>query len=112
MNDWGDSFSPLINNRPTRSRPLTLVGRPLVKMEAADNVSIAMTHHGNETNMEEEEDRLGILSENMDHLFLMIMGTMILFMQAGFAFLEAGSVRAKNTINILIKNFSDLAFGE
>ena len=40
------------------------------------------------------------------------MGTLIIFMQAGFAFLEAGSVRAKNTINILIKNFSDLCFGE
>ena len=52
------------------------------------------------------------MSENLDHLFLMQMGTMIIFMQAGFAFLEAGSVRAKNTINILIKNFSDLCFGE
>ena len=42
----------------------------------------------------------------------MQMGTLIIFMQAGFAFLEAGSVRAKNTINILIKNFSDLCFGK
>ena len=59
-----------------------------------------------------EDDSLAAISENIDHLFLMIMGTMILFMQAGFAFLEAGSVRAKNTINILIKNFSDLCFGK
>ena len=56
--------------------------------------------------------KINAISENIDHLFRMQMGTLIIFMQAGFAFLEAGSVRAKNTINILIKNFSDLCFGK
>ncbi len=57
------------------------------------------------------EELLAVLADNVDHLFLVIMGTLILLMQAGFAFLEAGSVRAKNTTNILIKNFSDLCCG-
>ena len=32
-------------------------------------------------------------------------------MQCGFAFMEAGAVRSKNTVNILIKNWLDLCIG-
>ena len=46
-----------------------------------------------------------------DDFFLVAMGSLILLMQAGFAFLEAGSIRAKNATNILIKNFTDLCAG-
>jgi len=48
----------------------------------------------------------------MDTSFIAACGSLVLFMNAGFACLEAGSVRAKNTTNILLKNFGDLCFGK
>ena len=52
-----------------------------------------------------------VILQNSDDFFLVVMGIIIIFMQAGFGFLEAGSIRAKNTTNILIKNYADLCAG-
>ena len=47
----------------------------------------------------------------IDNFFLFIAAVLVLFMQAGFAMLEAGLNSTKNTVNILFKNIMDLSAG-
>ncbi|MEJ2141372.1 MAG: ammonium transporter [Gammaproteobacteria bacterium] len=44
------------------------------------------------------------LSYALDTFYFLVMGALVMFMAAGFAMLEAGLVRAKNTAEILTKN--------
>ena len=49
------------------------------------------------------------LQAGTDVLFILIGAVMVLAMHAGFAFLELGTVRAKNQVNALVKIMSDFA---
>jgi Amt family ammonium transporter len=47
------------------------------------------------------------LEESLTSMWLLVSAFFVFFMQCGFALLEAGTVRAKNTRNILLKNAMD-----
>lgn len=49
-------------------------------------------------------------ASNIDLLWVLFSTALVFLMQAGFGCLEAGSTRAKNSINVVIKNFSDFCF--
>lgn len=51
------------------------------------------------------------LGGSMDVFFILVSGYLVFLMQAGFAMLTAGSVRSKNTKNVLLKNVLDACVG-
>ncbi len=53
----------------------------------------------------------GVSSEAVDTLWVVIAAALVFFMQAGFALLESGMSRAKNTVNVIMKNYADVCVG-
>lgn len=54
---------------------------------------------------------LASLQASMDTVWLITAGALVFFMQAGFALVEGGMVRAKNSVNVIMKNYVDACFG-
>jgi Amt family ammonium transporter len=57
------------------------------------------------------EETLQGLQIGIDNMWLLLTGFMVMFMQPGFAMVEAGFTRSKNTANILMKNVMDFSIG-
>jgi Amt family ammonium transporter len=51
------------------------------------------------------------LQNNINIVWTSIAAFLVFFMQAGFAMVESGFTRAKNTINIMMKNLMDFSIG-
>jgi len=52
-------------------------------------------------------DPIATLTAGLDTVWVLLAAFLVFFMQAGFGMVEAGFIRAKNTCNILTKNFLD-----
>ncbi len=60
------------------------------------------------------EDLTSAVSEftiSIDTLWILVAAVLVMFMQPGFALVEAGFTRSKNTANILMKNLMDFSIG-
>jgi len=51
------------------------------------------------------------IANSVNWIWVLVVSFMIFFMQPGFALLEAGQVRAKNTANVVMKNMMDWSLG-
>lgn len=56
-------------------------------------------------------DTLAELATGVNTVWMLLAAMLVFFMQPGFALVEAGFTRTKNTANILMKNFVDFMFG-
>ena len=57
------------------------------------------------------EDVLSIVNDQVFSVWFLIGAALVFWMQAGFAMVEAGFTRAKNTGNIIMKNLMDFCIG-
>lgn len=54
---------------------------------------------------------LSEIKDSIDTVWIVVAGALVFFMQAGFALLESGMSRAKNAVNVLMKNYMDVCIG-
>lgn len=54
---------------------------------------------------------IDLVQTHANYVWTLVAAALVFFMQAGFAMVETGLTRAKNAINIMMKNLMDFAFG-
>jgi len=60
---------------------------------------------------EDQTGRMETLQTNVNIVWTCMAAFLVFFMQAGFAMVESGFTRAKNSVNIIMKNLMDFAVG-
>lgn len=109
-------------------RPLLLCGLALITVLLLSGIVFAAEPRGMPTEgltWEEYRDHLGLTDAEsieasplggeggyaVDALWTVVAAILVFWMQAGFSFVEAGFTRAKNVVNILMKNLMDFSLG-
>ena len=84
---------------------------PSTKMSESTLAALTATVAALEGSVAKNTEILSTLPGSVDTFYFITVGALVFFMQAGFGLLEAGSVRTKNTKNILLKNLLDACIG-
>jgi len=61
--------------------------------------------------IEKNAQAIADVQNNANFIWTLLAAFLVFFMQAGFAMVETGLTRAKNAVNIMMKNLMDFAFG-
>lgn len=66
---------------------------------------------GEPPTLESNKTAIDLVQTHANYLWTLVAAALVFFMQAGFALVETGFTRAKNAINIMMKNIMDFAAG-
>jgi Amt family ammonium transporter len=82
----------------------------LVSWALVAGVSAAMAADPEPTVFSNKE-AIDLVQTHANYVWTLLAAALVFFMQAGFALVETGFTRAKNAINIMMKNLMDFALG-
>ena len=57
------------------------------------------------------KEAIDLVQSHADYIWTLVAAALVFFMQAGFALVECGFTRAKNAVNIMMKNLMDFSVG-
>ena len=79
---------------------LTMLGIPVMVWAGEDAPTVASN-----------AEAIAEVQTHTNYVWTMVAAALVFFMQPGFAMVEAGFTRAKNAVNILMKNLLDFSMG-
>ena len=75
--------------------------------EPATDDAAAEESMAEELTIAEVQENVVAVQTNLDHVWILLAGFLVFFMQAGFAMLEGGMIRETGVVNSLAENFMD-----
>lgn len=101
----------LENDRSIIQNSISNLERIITDQKRAQDAAAVEATQKIEASKKEVTEEQGTISKNINYTWILICATLVFFMQAGFALIESGASRSKNMVNVLMKNYMDMAVG-